>query len=85
MQEEEIGDAPPDGDIAWIWFLPIATEYVAGVTRSLAQQYHSHCLKCDTYGVKDPFTKVRRCWCCGRFVKGPEASAPLMKKYFHGL
>lgn len=83
MSEEEIGDEPPEGDIAWIWFRPVMpVDQQVGCSRTLGKTYHAYCEKCDTYGVKDPFHGPRRCWCCGRFISGPTAAPPLMSKYF---
>ncbi len=71
---EEEGEAPPEGDVAWLWFKP-KTAYSYG--SSLFAAYHPQCTRCQVYGVIDMTSKYKRCWCCGRFVRHPTINLPV--------
>lgn len=74
-------DAPTE-PLDWLWFKPWdKRDVVPGA--SLYYEYHPACARCDTYGVIDPKAERRQCWNCGRFIKGPSAPMPLVRKFYN--
>lgn len=75
QEDEDLkGESPPQGDLAWLWFKPV--DRLGGYGQSLFAAYHPQCARCQVFGVKDIYAKLKRCWSCGRFVSGPKLTHP---------
>lgn len=74
QDEDCLGESPPEGDIAWLWFKPVDRR--GGYGSTLFSGYYPQCKPCQVFGVKDIYAKIKRCWSCGRFVSTPKLSMP---------